>query len=660
MIGFGSLAREEMTPYSDLEFGILIKEDTPLNKKYFKNLTNLLHLLVINLGETVLPTLNIPCLKAIDFFDSITPRGFAFDGAGVEGKGCKTPFGNSITFELIQTPEKMAQYIGKDDKGTWWHMKEPHLPMELLTFTYLLGSIDLTRQYSQKVQEKLNIPYQENLDLRQYLAKQHLVNADMLTFNPGLQDLERHGRLFKVKNDFYRFPHLALDRLALLNKIEVSDTLTRIDELNKQRILTPTASEKLKNWMGIALFMRLKTYSHYHAQQEMMNPLIKPFGFENLDLIKKQFALEPGILKKKLKKFIAFFIPFYHAMQEFLLGNEASLKLSDLEDNSPQTQGDIAARLFQYKEAEDFYLQALEVDLENVGVLNALGMIYHEQQQLDEALGCVNKALEIDKRHIHENLLNVVRDYNNLGQIYQDQGNLEKAVECANEAINICENMPYGKNSYTMAGLYNNLAMIYEAQGNLEEAAKHANQALEIDKKLFGENHPHIATCYNNLGMICETLGKLEDAAKHIDQALEIDKKHFGEIHPNVAIGYSNLAKIYKGQGNIDKAFEYANQALMISQKLFGETHPTTATMYNNLGQLCQAQGKLKEAFECANKTLRINSEIYGEDHPTLAIDLFNLAMLYAEQGNTKMASNYLSQVQHIITSLYRKGREIA
>nr|WP_166155120.1 DUF294 nucleotidyltransferase-like domain-containing protein [Neochlamydia sp. AcF84]NGY94720.1 hypothetical protein [Neochlamydia sp. AcF84] len=147
MIGFGSLAREEMTPYSDLEFGILIKEDSDVNKKYFRNLTNLIHLKVINLGETILPALNIPCIKEANLFDSVTPRGFAFDGEGAEGKGCKTPFGNRQTFELIQTPEKMAQYIAQDKDEEWWHEKERHLPMELLTFTHLLGTEELTEQY---------------------------------------------------------------------------------------------------------------------------------------------------------------------------------------------------------------------------------------------------------------------------------------------------------------------------------------------------------------------------------------------------------------------------------------------------------------------------------------------------------------------------------
>ncbi|WP_044882589.1 F-box-like domain-containing protein [Neochlamydia sp. EPS4] len=316
MIGFGSLAREEMTPYSDLEFGILVQENTPTTRKYFKSLTFLLHLQVINLGETILPALNIPCLKAISFFDDRTPRGFCFDGAGVEGKGCKTPFGNGRTFELINTPEKMAQYIAKNEEGRWWYDQEPHLPMELLTFTHLLGNPELTSRYSQKVQEILETPYQEKFTLRQHLAKHHLIQQDMKNFDPGVETLENQGMLFKAKNDFYRFPHLAIDRLALLLKVTSSDTFARIVQLNQQEILTGEAAKKLKEWMSIALFMRLKTYFYYQAQNDSMNPLIKPFGFDEPEIVQKCLALDHKTLEK-IKKFMEYLFLFTRLSKSF-------------------------------------------------------------------------------------------------------------------------------------------------------------------------------------------------------------------------------------------------------------------------------------------------------------------------------------------------------
>ena len=119
------MSREEMTPYSDLEFAILIKEEGEGHRGYFRDLTYLLHLKVINLGETILPALNIPYLKG--FGDWITPRGFAFDGSGALGKGCKTPLGNAgnespngKTFELYKLPPKWRSilvWIGKRQIG---------------------------------------------------------------------------------------------------------------------------------------------------------------------------------------------------------------------------------------------------------------------------------------------------------------------------------------------------------------------------------------------------------------------------------------------------------------------------------------------------------------------------------------------------------------
>ncbi|WP_213150938.1 tetratricopeptide repeat protein [Neochlamydia sp. AcF95] len=639
MIGFGSLAREEMTPYSDLEFGILIQEDTSINKKYFRNLTNLLHLKVINLGETILPALNIPCLKAINFFDGLTPRGFAFDGAGVEGKGCKTPLGNGKTFELIQTPGQMAQYIGKDEEGQWWHKKEPHLPMELLNFTHLLGNGGLTKAYDEKIRDVFDMSYQRSLDLRQYLAKQHLVLADMEAFNPGMGDLDREGMLFKVKNDFYRFPHLALDRLAVLKKVAAFDTFTRLDKLSELGIITKGATERLREWMSLALFMRLKTYSHYQAQQEMMNPLLKPFGFEDPDLIEKQFALDHQALKK-IKKIYQTFIPFYQCIQEFLAGNEDALKSSDLEDNSPKTRGDILRRLSQNKKAEKWYQQAKNANPQDTEVLNALGIIYKGQGNLDKAAKYSNQTLAISIKLFGENHPSVASCYSNLGAIYQDQGNLAKAVEYSRKALAINFKL-FGENHFMIARYYNNLGQIYKEQGNLDKAVKYSKKALAIDLKLFEENHPTVARDYNNLGAIYQAQGNLDKATDYSKKALAISVKLFGENHSRVAICHSNLGQIYKHQGNLGRAAECSNKALAIDPKLFGENHPGVAIDYSNLGQIYQAQDNLDKALEFSKKALAIDLKLYGENHSRVASCYSNLGQIYQDQGNLDKAAEY-------------------
>nr|WP_166155124.1 tetratricopeptide repeat protein [Neochlamydia sp. AcF84]NGY94722.1 hypothetical protein [Neochlamydia sp. AcF84] len=651
MIGFGSLAREEMTPYSDLEFGILIKEDTSKNREYFKRLSALIHLKIINLGETILPALNIPCLKAIDFFDGLTPRGFAFDGAGVEGKGCKTPFGNLKTFELIQTPDKMAQYIAKDEKGQWWHEKEPHLPMELLSFTLLLGNPELIEQYRQKIQEKLDTPYQKGLNLRDYLAKYHLAQVDMATFDPGLGNLGSQGMLFKVKNDFYRFPHLALDRLALITGIEDPNTFDRIEKLNKQSVLTIAAAKNLKKWMSIALFMRLKTYSHYQAQKEMMNPLIKPFGFEDSELIKKHFALNREALKK-IKKIYRIFIPFQKAIQEFLLGNESKLKSSSLNDCSPQIRGEIALRLFQQEEAKDWYLKALRENSKNTEVLHSLGAIYLNQGKLEKAAKYAKQALTFKIKLFDKNHSSLSKSYNNLGVVYQEQGKLRKAADLINQALDIDFKL-FGEDSPFIAIYYNNLGSIYHEQGKLEKAIKSIQQALAIRLKLFGKNHPMVAICYNNLGTVYQEQGNFEKAADCINQALSIELELFGESHPTVATDQNNLGMIYVEQGKLEKAAKCVNQALHIDFKLFGEDHPKIARDYNNLGTIYRDQGDLEKAAECFKKAFTINHTLFGENHSRVAKDYGNLAHINQDQGNLEKAAEYAIRALDIVIKLF-------
>eukprot|EP00058_Branchiostoma_floridae_P027285 XP_002612776.1 hypothetical protein BRAFLDRAFT_97243 [Branchiostoma floridae] len=159
-IGLGSQATELVTPYSDLEFAILIEEgkDDDDTRRYFLNLTHYLHLKVINLGETILPAMAIKSLNdflseepAKDwFFDSVTPRGFAFDG--FMPWASKTPFGRDKTrtkdpVSLIQTPAKLAEYQ---------HLRIAlaegyHLSDILRRVSYLTGDKSLVDEYTDRV-----------------------------------------------------------------------------------------------------------------------------------------------------------------------------------------------------------------------------------------------------------------------------------------------------------------------------------------------------------------------------------------------------------------------------------------------------------------------------------------------------------------------------
>ena len=74
-IAMGSMARDEMCPYSDIEFGFLLEQATPEALKYFRTLAKFLQLRIINLGETKFPVFGA-------LINSPTCSGFSLDTGG--------------------------------------------------------------------------------------------------------------------------------------------------------------------------------------------------------------------------------------------------------------------------------------------------------------------------------------------------------------------------------------------------------------------------------------------------------------------------------------------------------------------------------------------------------------------------------------------------
>ena len=157
IVGMGSLAREEITAYSDFEHIMLLCDDKNYKSylEYFKWFSVIFHIVVLNLQETIVPSLNIASLNGKDsslgdwFYDHVTPRGISFDG--MMPHACKFPLGRQqhtenkkFTAELIKPVSEMLEYLSSDaDLKNGYHLAD------ILTKTcFVFGNEDIFKQFT--------------------------------------------------------------------------------------------------------------------------------------------------------------------------------------------------------------------------------------------------------------------------------------------------------------------------------------------------------------------------------------------------------------------------------------------------------------------------------------------------------------------------------
>ena len=241
ILASGSLARDEMTPYSDLEFIIAIAEvkngdDIAKQEKiracqrYFEKLSLFLELKIINLGETdiVKGQYFIPKIQTaaglVMSLENPIPKGFSLDVH-------KKP--NDPTHQLIDTPQRLARY---QSQKHFIHKKEDHLSSALLSVTLVMGQKgeELYEEYLKAVH---SIYQDEKIGLTRALQ---FLSEDSQRFEPKLDPADSGGFL-NVKEDLYRLPNAILDGLALYYQLKENSTLGRIDELCYEDKETKTA-----------------------------------------------------------------------------------------------------------------------------------------------------------------------------------------------------------------------------------------------------------------------------------------------------------------------------------------------------------------------------------------------------------------------------------
>ena len=282
-IGMGSMARKEMCPYSDVEFAILIKkvDDKALN--YFRLLSQLMEIKVMNMGETV-----FGFLRGVD---SLTHGGFCLDTAG------NTPLGIPELYELIGTPKQLASF-----QSPLWENRNIILVNALGQVNFVTGNTKLFTQYQQALMKQRE-SYGRILGI-------NLMKGNVREFEPDLSEKKEQERAFGVKKELYRPFQSILGSLQILYGLQTHSTMETIQAL-KRELFSESGATNLMNTMEKVLRLRLQVHLFYENETEI---LYHPKAAEQS---KERLMTITPVIMGELTEIYKILIPFVDVAKEF-------------------------------------------------------------------------------------------------------------------------------------------------------------------------------------------------------------------------------------------------------------------------------------------------------------------------------------------------------
>ncbi|KAI8491497.1 hypothetical protein Bbelb_306970 [Branchiostoma belcheri] len=668
MVGLGSQATELVTPYSDLEFAILIEDgkDTPKNKEYFLHLTCYLYLKIINLGETILPAVAIKSLNDFRsddpadswFYDSVTPRGFAFDGAMPWAS--KTPLGREKTAKkpavsLIQTPTGMAEFQRHDIALAHGY----HLSSILRHVSYLTGDQTLVDDYMARVLYELwTLSEKGKTTVAVRFARASLNNTLKENCNQGLTD-----EPLDVKKQIYRFLAVAIMNLALLWNVYATSAWDTIKEMEEAGVITEENAHHLQVLVSISGELRLRTYLELGGQKENLSGLTamqnKQDDVSGTFLNKVFHVPDQNMLFRyyctalPLKRYVCMLVQIVRTAE-----SDAGVRAFPLyyRNASSRVKAEICTKLLQFKSAISHIEEALrqfeeDGDAGTEDKFSLLGLrteCYRRLGDREKAINSLEEQRKLQQQYIHQlygyQLSHVERamSYFNLIEIFTELEDFKILATYSKEALaelgvkdEVAEHINYDhKKMWKLmttslidtahpdiaASLRNLGDNLCKHRDDHASALRRYEEALDMNKRVYGNDTPHPVTAkiLNSLGFEWLHLGKFQKARSCFEQAFQMQKAiHGGDKarHPDIARALQNLGKTWCYIGDNAKALAFCQQALIMCEEHYGPKTPNVNTINSlvTLGDVWEESGDDFKGMSFYEKALKMSEEAFGE-----------------------------------------------
>ena len=638
----GSAVKGETTPYSDLEFFILIKESSEDIVRYFETLSMSMYFLIGNLGETNLKYMNIEELHQDKWFEDLWTNGFKIDGllpyAGniPTGNGCKTQSKN----RFIKTVEEMVKdYVDVFDN-----------PDEE---TAIFGNLSTMMAFTKHIVggEAIHGRFRTTLELispsmRRQLASQNTLVSDMKKFDFDFTD--DITRLIDLKTGIYRYPSLLVHDLKVIKQLQAESAWDAIDLMADRQIISKDVSLSLKFALATAQYVRLAAYIHHRSQVNHISVLAReedsgsgsgPWHFRRQLLTSFVFHLIP--IKVSLshgRSGVSGLITEIRIDEELLLPL-VSYYCEDYAEMLNQI-GEDKTRWFKMNDhLKGVYLTAL---LENSSFAIA-------QEAIEEIYGkCDSDPLASIQKKTWQ------------AQIFEKKSQFQEACRCYKDKLMIYETILGNMNIGDVASTWTALADMQCYAGKLYESLDSVKKSLEIRpdsltslrrKTLFlmilgrvreatrcgkefldqsklqdrqyqdggaaGLKRPDVADAYFVYGRALSEDGDYNLALKKYQKGLRMYHRLHGSVnHMHIAFAYAHVGVAHKKLGDLDVAARYLKK----SEEMYncvsdGASHPNLAFVKQKIGDLERQRGNFDKALEASESSLRMTEVLFG-NHP--------------------------------------------
>jgi tetratricopeptide (TPR) repeat protein len=212
------------------------------------------------------------------------------------------------------------------------------------------------------------------------------------------------------------------------------------------------------------------------------------------------------------------------------------------------------------------------LSIENVWLLNSLGIMYDQQKEFSKSVNIQLEALAIQQSELPPDHLDIVWTINELGRVYRHLG-------------------------------------------LLTDAEKMHTQALGILTVQFRESDPQIVWTRSTLARTYRFQCRFADALTMHKQVLVAQIESVGESHCHTLWTKSDIARCLRDQGKLLQALQMLREVVEGRTKTLGETHADTLWSVNDVGLILAQLGWKVEAKTLHEKALRGQISSLGEDH---------------------------------------------